>query len=158
MNITTTTPTHAWMILAILIWTGINATKELTISIPRLFIIPALLTMMKLKVFLHSGPSIMLSYTIALALSSFYSFRTKPPAKFSKDKWSVTLPGSYKTLVVLLIFFAVKYTFGFMKSNNAELYSSLIYLDMLLSGIFSGFFLGRATFFLSNIKKKKLSL
>src|SRR6056300_374376 len=69
------TPTWVWFVFGYLIFIGIRATSTRIVYIPKLFIIPLVLSGLKYKVFMTSNISIWLGYFICLAFSSFVSYR-----------------------------------------------------------------------------------
>lgn len=57
------------------------------------------------------------------------------------------MPGGYGTFIVLLSFFLVKYYFGYLKSTDPELFLKYSIIESIISGLFSGYFIGRALAF-----------
>jgi len=105
--------THVWVwfVFGYLIFIGIRATRTRIVYIPKLFIIPLVLSGLKYKVFMASNISIWLGYFLCLALASFvsYKYSAMKKIKIITERMSVQLPGSYWTLMVLMAFFVVKY-------------------------------------------------
>jgi ABC-type bacteriocin/lantibiotic exporter with double-glycine peptidase domain len=54
----------------------------------------------------------------------------------------VFMKGSYETLIIVMIIFALKYYFGYMKAVNGER-ESYLGAEILISGITSGFFVNK---------------
>ena len=141
------TPWWVWAIFAYVTIVGIRATKTYTLPLPILFILPAVLIGMKYKVFLTSN---YLPFLIALTIGLFIGFfiGKKTPLKIFKSTKSVEVPGNYHTLVILLAFFAAKYVFGYLESTQPSRALEYAFVDISLSGLFAGFFLGRSLAYL----------
>lgn len=120
--------------------------NERTIYLPRLFIIPILITALKYKVFMYAGPEIWLFYltglTIGLLMGNKIANREKIESTTGALK--IKLPGNYSTLTILMIFFCIKYMFGYIEATNKILPSYLSALEISINGLFSGYFLGKA--------------
>lgn len=71
---------------------------------------------------------------------------------------SIVLPGSPKTLILLMCFFAVKYFFGYLKVAHGFLFEKYGFIEIIVSGIFSGYFIGRslAYFYIYKSKSPKI--
>ena len=66
------------------------------------------------------------------------------------------LPGTYWTLVVLMSFFTMKYIFGYISATQTALYQELQVFEVSMSGLFSGYFLGKAINYLTLLKKESI--
>ncbi|MCC2647193.1 MAG: hypothetical protein K0R02_1258 [Rickettsiaceae bacterium] len=144
------TPLWVWGILAYLLFVGIKSIKEHVVSLPKLFIIPLVLIGMKYKLFLHSGILIISTYILSLLLGVIIGFFLNKNLSFKivKDISAIILPGSYYTIMILLSFFSVKYIFGYLSVVAPDLATKYFIIENFLSGIFTGYFLGRAFAFL----------
>ena len=153
------TPTWVWVILGYLLFVGILATKQRIVYIPKLFIIPIVLFILKYKELLNSDTTIFTIYLISLVLAISISFKYtgKQKLQIILEQFAVRMPGTYSTLLLLLAFFTIKYIFGFLKSQNISLYNELKILEFSLTGIFSGYFFGSAlNHLIRYIQKKSL--
>lgn len=149
------TPIWVWGVFAYLIFVGIKASKQRVVYIPKLFIIPVILSALKYKIFLSASFSVYLSYFACLALGMMIGFKIAQGQKFETlNNLQVKLPGDYSTISILMTFFVIKYIFGYINAINHELYQDLSILELSASGIFSGYFLGKASFYLKNSSKK----
>lgn len=74
--------------------------------------------------------------------------------KIDKKSSLIQIPGSWDTLLVILIIFAAKYYFGYEKATNSVLAAQLNFkVSMLvLSGVCTGLFLGRLLGYMSYYK------
>ena len=152
------TPSWVWIVLGYLIFIGIRATKPRLVYIPKLFIIPVVLSGLKYKIFMDGTLFVWMGYFICLFLSSFLSFKYSSTQKIKIIKGSMylKLPGTYWTLVVLMSFFTMKYIFGYISAIQTALYQELQVFEVSMSGLFSGYFLGKAINYLTLLKKESI--
>lgn len=148
------TPVWVWLVLAELLYVGIKATRSRIVYIPTLFVIPVLLLGLKYKALFSQETGILLG---ALLLSAVISFIAHRNARIEviKESWSVRLPGSYSTLIILLSFFAVKYYFGYLGSVAPDIAARYSLVETAISGLFSGFFWGRSISYLARFLREK---
>lgn len=155
LHIIAGTPTWVWCVFGYLIFIGLRATRPRIVYIPKLFIVPLILSSIKYKVFLACPPKLWISYFACLALASFLSYRRslQKPVTFIPEKLSVKLPGTYSTLIALIAFFLIKYVFGYMNATMPDDYLKIQIIDLAFSGLFSGYFLGKAISYFIRLKK-----
>lgn len=137
------TPLWVWAVLAYLLIIGIRATHTRIVSLPRLFIIPAILIALKYRTFLtgtHLG-----YYAIFICMGAIigYIIGVRAPIKVFKDSKTVELPATYATLIILISFFAIKYAFGYLHATQPEVAAQYAVLDVSLSALLSGFLIGK---------------
>ncbi len=140
------TPIRVMIIFAYVIFIGIKSMRDRIVYLPKLFIIPAIFIGMKYKIFNLENPLILLYYLLTL-LSGFsigYLLGMKAKIEFLKNIKSVKLPGNYYTIFIILSFFSIKYFFGYIDATNSELAIKYYPLDICVSALYSGYFLGRA--------------
>ena len=56
--------------------------------------------------------------------------------KIIKNKGSIEVPGNYETLVMLLLFFTIKYYFGYLKSTNPTLFFRYFAIESTINKLF----------------------
>jgi hypothetical protein len=137
------TPLYVWAILIYLLFVGIKSTKTRIVYLPNLFIIPFVLLAIKYKTFL-SMDAVGFCLVIMLAAIGSFFVQAGNKLKIIKNAQSIEVPGSYTTLLILLSFFIVKYYFGYLKSIDPNLNLNYSYIENTISGLFSGYFIGRA--------------
>ena len=142
-NIIQGTPLYVWTILCYLLFVGIKSIKTSFVYIPKLFIIPLILLAIKYKMLLSDDALVFCLVIMGGSIASFFINKGKK-IKVIKKEWSIEVPGGYGTLVVLLSFFIVKYYFGYLKSTNPDLLLKYSIIESVISGLFSGYFIGRA--------------
>ena len=140
-----------WVVFGYLIFIGIRAIKPRAVYIPRLFIMPVVLSGLKYKVFIADTLSVWVGYFICLFLSSFLSFKysTMQKIEIIKESMSVKLPGTYWTLMLLIAFFIVKYVFRYICATKPMIYYEVQIFEICVNGLFSGYFLGKAISYLN---------
>jgi hypothetical protein len=143
LNLIKGTPFYVWIILLYLLYVGIKSLNSRIVYLPKLFIIPLVLLAIKYKTFLSQDVNI---FIFAIVLSAIISFLGHASSKINiiKNLKSVELPGGYLTLVILVSFFLVKYYFGYLKSVEPDLAIKYSFIENMISGFFSGYFIGRA--------------
>ena len=151
------TPTWVWFIFAYLIFVGIRATKTRPVYIPKLFIVPVVISGLMYKTFMSGSTSLWIGYFTCLFFSSLFSFKflAMQNAKITKEGMFVKLPGTYWTLLALVSIFIVKYSFGYISATQPALYKELQGLELSISGLFSGYFLGKAVNYFLLFKKRE---
>lgn len=152
------TPTWVWVILVYLIILGIKSFKTRVVYIPKLFIIPIALSAMKYKLFIAGGFIVWFGYCLCLLLASYLSFRSCNMQKVTiiKETISVELPGTYWSLIIFISFFVIKYIFGYIAATNQALYNDIQIFELYISGLFSGYFLGKAISYLIKFRMEQI--
>lgn len=141
---------------------GVQASKKRVVSILTLFIVPLVFTLLSLSALLT-----------ALKLSSFcvgvwglaglggivVGWISVKRLKIRADKkhWLIELPGTWSTLVVILIFTISKYYFTYKLVLNPLLSEDIIFLvsRLVTSGLCIGLFLGRLFYYLNRLRTGK---
>lgn len=146
------TPLWVYGVFAYLMWVGYQATKDRVIWVPRLFIIPAILTGLKYKFFLTASSLALLSYGCWMLIGLLGGLFVASRSNFIVDRQTrtVRLKGSYQTLVLLVIVFSIKYVFGYLNSTAPDIALEYRVLEYGISALISGFFLGRSLWYLKS--------
>lgn len=140
------TPLWVYGIFAYLLWVGINASKQRTLFIPILFILPTVLFGLKVdSLFKLQSTTLWLYFGSFLLVGAVIGWLQAAFSKVTIDKKtkSVTIPGSWQTLVLVLLVFTLKYYFGYMQAVHPEEYQSLLLVDVATSAAITGYFYGR---------------
>ena len=140
------TPSIAWLGLLYSLYIGIRAMGARDVFVPRLFAVPVLFVILKYKMFARVDFFSLLIYFSCLSLTTMLGalVAIKTSLEISSKKWTVSVPPTPWTLPIILLFFATKYAFSFLKATNLDLYNQLVILEICLSAAISGFFLGKA--------------
>lgn len=154
------TPIWVWGLLVYILYVGIKALRDRDVLLYKLYIIPVLFLVLRWDAFSLSE---FITYLVALVagVSLGYSLTHQRPGEVLVDSKIVCLKGSYTTLLMLLVFFVIKYTFGFWKATQSVMFEQYAYIGAFISVLFPGFFLGRAIYYtqlylkLNNLAKIK---
>lgn len=137
------TPLWVWLVLCYLLFVGIRDLKTNIVYLPKLFIIPVLFLVIQYKLFFSSNAAIFISIILSTMLLSFLA-HTQRSVEILKQAKAVKLPGSAFMLLTLIFVFALKYFFGYLKTTAPDLADRYSIINIIISGILSGYFLGRA--------------
>ncbi|MCP4177921.1 MAG: hypothetical protein GY756_09155 [bacterium] len=136
------TPFWVYLIFILLIKRGISACKENTISVKKVFIAPVVIFILSLhrinSVYLYSG------FFICGLLIGYLIYR-KMHTSYDKETKKITMPGSIIPLILMIGVFAKGYYIGYLTSTSPALMHTphiMMSID-IISGIFSGIFIGR---------------
>lgn len=154
------TPWWVFALFFYLLKVGVNATKTKVTSIKKLFILPVGFLLISTGSLLYSFPFLFFTffaYMVSLAIGTSVGWMLVKNLKLSFDhtKQLVKMPGSYVTLILILLVFSTKYCMGYLKATCPELLnqSAFVVFQFALSGICSGLFLGRLVCYL--LKKNR---
>ena len=121
IHLLTGVPWWVSALLVYLLYIGFKATRPRTIWLPRLFILPTILTSLLLTGLLQkSNVQVLAAYFVSFMVGSVISwliFR-KIQLTFDKPKLIVHLPGSYIRLILLISPFTFKYYCGYTEATR----------------------------------------
>lgn len=153
------TPWWVYVLLGYLIAVGIKASKKRIIPFWKIFVLPTIflsisiqnLTTIENIEYLSIG-----SWIVAMLVGSLFGWWQVKRLNIKIDKKCllIQIPGSWDTLLVILIIFIAKYYFGYEKATNPVLVAQLKFkISMLvLSGVCTGLFLGKLFGYMSHYK------
>ncbi len=141
------TPFWVWLVLLYLLFIGVRSLNTRIVYLPKLFIIPLVLLLIKYKIFL-SQYSVVLILAIVFGSVLNFIMHTNSKVEIIKNSKSVKLPGSYSTLLILIFFFVVKYFLGYLSATDPDLAIKYSLFEIIISGLLSGYFLGRAIYYI----------
>jgi len=147
-DIITSAPWWMWGALIFFVDIGLRSLHQHSVYIPKLFLIPIILVILKFKDIFSSSLSAAVTLMFLL-IGSFIGtfFASRSVVSFNKEEWTVKIPGSCVTFAFLMAFFVFKFLFSYLEANNPEAMQNYFLIDMIISALFSGYFLGRACFF-----------
>ncbi len=137
------TPSYVWTILCYLLFVGIKSIKTRVLYILKLFIIPLILLAIKYKTLLSDDALVFYLVIIGGSIATFF-INTGNTIKVINKEGAIEVAGGYGMLIILLSFFIVKYYFGYLKSTDPDLFLKYSIIESVISGLFSGYFIGRA--------------
>jgi hypothetical protein len=156
LTIITGAPIYVWFIFAYLVFIGVKNLKTRVVYLPKLFIIPFVMLALKYNLFLSKNSFMfILMITLGAVVSFFAHANTK--IKIVKNLKSVELKGGYSAMIILMSFFFIKYLFGYLEHAKPELFSKYYMIEIILSGLFSGFFIGRAIRYMYLLRRYSLA-
>ncbi|MCI0381522.1 MAG: hypothetical protein L0207_00495 [Chlamydiae bacterium] len=153
-------PWWIYLIFIYLVIIGIQSMKPRTISIKRVVLLPLLFVAWSFyglyeKVLLGFS-SLIFPWIIFLALGAYLGVKEVYFWHFHKDhqKGTITIPGNYSTLVLILLIFILKFSWGYIYAARTEIPYWIYLSDIITSSLVTGFFVGRAAFFFKSYQKK----
>lgn len=144
------TPWWVYLLLAYLIFIGIKASNTRIVSIKKLLIAPVIFTVLSLETLLTAFKITPLSVgtwiaaiIIGIGLGWLQIIRHK--LIVDKPHLLIKVPGSWLTLILVLIIFVSKYYFGYQIAVDPQLETQTGFeISMLgVSGVCTGLFIGR---------------
>lgn len=139
---------YVWPLLAYVIFIGIKARKKNVIPLKVLLIAPAIFSTWSFySIITRYGANF---FILSIALSSMllgiyagYLMMHKTTMRFDKLKKQVELPGSWITLILLMLLFSIKYFLGVTNALVPELAGSWILLvpefaAIIIAGVLVG--------------------
>ena len=149
-DILTGTPWWVYLLFLYLLRAGILATKVRVRPLKKLFILPTVLLFMSLH---NLGASInanaysLITFIIAMLIGGIAGFIQIYRLSIAVDKKHhlIKVPGTWSTMILILIVFVSKYYFGFeLAVQPALVHQTTFLLHMLIvSGLCTGLFVGR---------------
>lgn len=146
-------PWWVWVLLVYVVIIGIKSTKPRTLPIKRVVLLPLLFVIWSLYSLYQKAvlgfPSLIPVWIVFLALGAYLGVKEVHAWRFSKDRGqgTITIPGNYSTLVLILLIFALKFFWGYFYATRPEIPYWIYFSDTLTSALVTGFFVGRAGFF-----------
>lgn len=141
-------PLLVWAVLVFFVDVGLKSLHQHIVYIPRLFLLPVIMFILKSQDFCTTLFITLLSTLflfVGAGIAMFCAYTTT--AIFNKKACTVDLPGSPVTFIVLVAFFGIKFVIEYLKQNDPKFILDYIVVDTIISALFMGYFLGRALFF-----------
>ncbi len=139
------TPSWVWLVFLYLLFIGIKSTRSHNVPLVKVLLIPIILN----YITFNSSRHVLLPAIILMisAMISFYMHRGMS-VEIKKDSKSLIVPGSYIPLFIYIIFFSIKYYFGYLNSVSPALFLKYSMFQDTIQGIFCGYLLGRTAIYL----------
>ena len=145
LSILTGTPVWVWAIFFHLIFIGLRATKESTLSRSKLLIAPAIfLTFFVRRLGKVVAWQLMVVGLLSLIVGGIINWILTKKVPIKVEDKLITLPGTWQTFILVMMNFSIKYIFGYMHVVNPALATQYRLLEMVASGLGVGLLLGRA--------------
>jgi hypothetical protein len=137
------TPLWVFFVFIYLVFIGIKATKDRTIYIGKMFLMPSVFfALFLIRLVALWRWDIFLIFLVALFISLALSYFFLRIESMKVEQSHVFVKGSYETLIVVMVIFFIKYYLGYMKAMGGELEKYLI-AEIIVSGVTTGFFLNK---------------
>ena len=144
------TPWWVYLLLVVLVKIGIRASKTSIVSFKKLFLMPVIFSFMSVHTLMTSFKVDFFAVSVwgiaiflGVLLGWFQVFRRD--LKVDKKHFLFQIPGSWSTLIIIIIIFASKYYFGYELAVDPQLVDSNWFEIAMLavSGVCTGLFIGR---------------
>lgn len=153
-------PWWVYVLFIYLVRIGIKSIKPRTVSIQRVALLPVVFIAWALyglydKLVLGLG-SLIPVWIVFVGLGAYLGLKEVSSWRISKDrhKGEITIPGNYSTLVLVVLIFVLKFFWGYFYATRSEISYWIYFADTATSAVVTGFFVGRAWFFLKSYQKK----
>ena len=154
------TPWWVFLIFFYCVFVGVKSSKDGVVSIKKLMIIPIVFMYLSLEsVYLNFkiDQFVVLIYLAAIVFGVLLGLLQAKSQGVSvdKEKKLVAVPGSWATLVIIMIIFFSKYYFGYALGVDPGLKTNthFEFAILFVSGTTAGMFVGRLLFYLNYLKK-----
>ncbi|EKT63277.1 hypothetical protein [Providencia burhodogranariea] len=147
MDIISQTPVFVWVILAWLIYRGINALQDREILLKRLFLLPLVFLILAGSAVAGQGELalvFMLPGLLVGGLIGRFCARRSQPLRAGSKPGSVIRPGSYSTLLLILFAFFTKFALISYGATHPKVQKQWLYNSVFggISGVTAGLFWG----------------
>lgn len=162
MQIFTRPPLWVWALLSYLIFIGIKAFKPSVVSLKKIFILPIVFlffSIQRLVGNINFLTSLIWLLTIFFGVCLSLVVFNKTQIVADKKNNLLKLPGTYSTLILILISFAIKFYFGFQIGKDPSVLkdTSFFYRYIMATTISFGIFLGRTFVYFYKFQKAESS-
>lgn len=142
------TPWWVYVVFCFLVLTGLRSTKPRTVSVRQLFFLPFILMFLNLvwlseRIQNHSH--LLIFWFIGLTAGAILGWLMVRKWTVKAQRYDqISLPPSWTVLVLILLFFMIRYYFVFNYEMHPKAATHLFMADSLVSGVMTGIFIGRA--------------
>jgi hypothetical protein len=142
--------THWWVyvVFSFLILVGLRSTKPRTVSARQLFLLPFILMFLNLiwlSERIHNHSHLLIFWFLGLAAGAIVGWLMVRKWTVKTHRYDqISLPSSWSVLILILLFFSIRYYFLFNYEMHPKAATHLFMADALISGVMTGIFIGRA--------------
>lgn len=154
------TPWWVYLLLVYLIIVGLKASKARVIPFWKIFVLPIIflsISIQNLATIENIEYLSIISWIAAILGGSLYGWWQvkRLDIKIDKKNLLIQIPGSWDTLIIIVIIFIAKYYLGYEKATNPVLVEQLNFkVSMLVvSGLCTGLFLGKLLGYMRHYKR-----
>jgi hypothetical protein len=153
-------PWWVYVLFMYLVSIGFKSTKTHTVSIQKVVLLPTFFVCWGLfnlyNKLILGMLSLLSAWLVCLFIGSFFGVKEVHSWKILKDrnKGELTLPGNYSNLFLILTIFILKFIWGYFYATTTSISYWIYFTDTCTSALVTGFFVGRAGFFVKNYFQK----
>jgi hypothetical protein len=158
LGIITHTPIWAWILLAYLVWQGIQAMQPRTTTIWRALIVPMVFIiwgLSRLGLGQQAGIAPLVAWIAAALVLLPVGVLTPRPFEVDHASGKIIRPGSIYPLIRNLIVFGLQYTVAVMAAIHTDDRAMAAIVGRAISGATSGYFIGSAIALLRQYWKQR---
>ena len=151
------TPWWVYVLFFYLLFIGIKALKPHVFSLKKIFILPLIFAVWSIWQLIAKYQSffdiviwatfIFIGYIAGWGLTQHLKIRA------DKKKLLIAVPGSYLTLILILVIFGTRYFFGYYYATHQETGPMIHMANLIAKGLITGMFVGRAAAMLKKFAK-----
>lgn len=137
-----------YLIFLYLLVIGCNAARRRTMSLKKIFVLPAVLLLWFFFEFYEWWPGTwtalfywLLSLAAGIGLGWFTVHKWK--IYVDRQRKIIILPGTWSTLALAMLFFFIRYGFALYYRTHGDISHTALLVDLIVSGILNGAFIGR---------------
>ncbi len=148
-DILNNTPWWVYVLFFILIPIGLRSTKSRTLSFHRLLLLPGVFTLWNIGWLVertHEEFFLFGYWVIGVVIGSGLGWLSVRywHVQADRKRKMVTLPGSWSSLILILLVFATRYAFIYQYEVHPDKAADLFTADAAVSGVITGMFIGRS--------------
>jgi len=149
------TPIWVYLLLALLIYRGILATKGKITTLKKLFIMPVVFIFL-VGQRMSANPTAFLIFLVLGCIIGWLVYK-KVKIRADKEKKVLFVPGSIMPLILIIVAFVKGYYIGYETAVHPELVKTFwfAFYSATISGIFSGLIIGRTAIYLYKYYKSE---
>ena len=143
-----------YVLLIIFVRLGIQSMRPRVITLQRMILFPLFFIVWSVyRLYQNNGlefPSLIVWWALCLIFGSYLGVKEVRSWKVhvDKEKRTITIPGNYSTIVLILAIFILNFFWGYFYATLANIPYWIYLADTITTTIFTGFFVGRGGFFL----------
>lgn len=147
-------PWWVYVLFICLMFVGVEATKTRTVAVRRLVIFPLVFVIWSLFNLYHhvivAGNALIVYWIVFLLVGTYCGKKEVQSWKLriDRNKGQITIPGSYSTIVLILVIFVLRFVWGYYYATKPHPSHWIYVADTITSALFTGFFVGRSFVFL----------
>lgn len=148
------TPWWVYVLFIYLVKIGFEASKPTVVSLIKMFILPVIFTAMSIHTIMTSfqiAPTVLITWvgSIIIGCLAGWILVRNQEIQIDRQHLLLHLPGTWLTLIFVLIIFASKYYFGYELAADPQLIhqTGFEFSMLFVSGACTGLFIGRAGFY-----------